>query len=297
MFRFDSETLPNFQKAAGRVGLVGQGRRNKTFGEDPAGFLSFLDDLGADTLLDELMAAHRFDCTRIPVDFVMHTAEEAVAEMQDGAAAPRLPFDGCLFEFAEFDVFARTLSDGDKEELGDPAFILDVIPFGATRLFNVTTEIVEPDEFRRRYQPTVEYHPVDIEAGGRRDEKHMPVAYRGAMLTVGLLTLMEERLLLNRKVNGAGSTKNARRAHKNEGPLLPYRIVTLNLAETRRRAKRATLRAHESPRLHWRRGHWRTLHRLSEFESRTWVRRCLVGDPDKGFVPKHYRAVWQPTIH
>jgi hypothetical protein len=79
--------------------------------------------------------------------------------------------------------------------------------------------------------------------------------------------------------------------------MLPYRVVTLNLAETKRRTKGVALHAHESPRLHWRRGHWRTLHRRSEFEKRCWVRRCLVGHPDKGFVAKHYQAAWIPTIH
>ncbi len=36
-------------------------------------------------------------------------------------------------------------------------------------------------------------------------------------------------------------------------------------------------------RLHWRRGHWR------HFEtSKTWVKWCLVGNPDLGFIQKHY---------
>jgi len=38
------------------------------------------------------------------------------------------------------------------------------------------------------------------------------------------------------------------------------------------------------PRLHWRRGHWR------HFDNhKTWVRWTLVGDPDLGFVDKHYK--------
>lgn len=40
---------------------------------------------------------------------------------------------------------------------------------------------------------------------------------------------------------------------------------------------------HASPRLHFRRGHWRhfTTHR-------TWISACLVGNPDLGFLSKHY---------
>jgi hypothetical protein len=37
-------------------------------------------------------------------------------------------------------------------------------------------------------------------------------------------------------------------------------------------------------RLHFRRGHWRHYE-----ESKTWVRWCLVGDPDLGFISKHYQ--------
>jgi len=33
------------------------------------------------------------------------------------------------------------------------------------------------------------------------------------------------------------------------------------------------------------------LHRGSEFENRAWVRECLFGDPEKGFVRNQYRLV------
>jgi hypothetical protein len=40
----------------------------------------------------------------------------------------------------------------------------------------------------------------------------------------------------------------------------------------------------KSPRLHFRRGHWRHYANY-----RTWILWQLVGDPDLGFVDKHYR--------
>jgi len=43
---------------------------------------------------------------------------------------------------------------------------------------------------------------------------------------------------------------------------------------------------HESPRLHLRRGHIRTL----KSGIKAWVRRCLVGDKTKGFVGKDYKV-------
>lgn len=42
---------------------------------------------------------------------------------------------------------------------------------------------------------------------------------------------------------------------------------------------------HASPRLHERRGHWRTRN-----GTRHWVRACLVGDPDRGVIEKDYRV-------
>ncbi len=44
---------------------------------------------------------------------------------------------------------------------------------------------------------------------------------------------------------------------------------------------------HASPRLHERRGHWRTL----ESGRKVWVRECLVGDPHLGVIEKDYKLI------
>jgi hypothetical protein len=49
-------------------------------------------------------------------------------------------------------------------------------------------------------------------------------------------------------------------------------------------ATKAEHGTHENPCLHWQRGHWRILHRGSEFDNRAWMGKCLVGDAEKGFV-------------
>ena len=41
---------------------------------------------------------------------------------------------------------------------------------------------------------------------------------------------------------------------------------------------------HRSPRLHFRRGHWRHYE-----DHKTWIRWQMVGNPDLGFVEKQYR--------
>lgn len=65
-------------------------------------------------------------------------------------------------------------------------------------------------------------------------------------------------------------------------PLYEYRVVRLN-RKPRTQSLPATA-LHAPKRLHFRRGHWR------HYEGfKTWVRWCLVGNPDLGFIDKEYR--------
>lgn len=66
-------------------------------------------------------------------------------------------------------------------------------------------------------------------------------------------------------------------------PLIPdYRVVKLHGRVAHQGA--AGGGSHTKKRLHFRRGHWR------HYETHnTWIRWMLVGDPDLGFVDKHYR--------
>lgn len=76
---------------------------------------------------------------------------------------------------------------------------------------------------------------------------------------------------------------NAIRAAKGRLPLFDYRIVSL-AKRSRPPALNDGAEDGRHKRLHWRRGHWR------HFPShKTWIKWMLVGDPDLGFVDKHYR--------
>lgn len=114
-------------------------------------------------------------------------------------------------------------------------------------------------------------------------------------LMLGVLALMDDKLLLDRQVPAQMTKLNRSRAKKGRPPLDgDHHILTLNIPAVRYAASRAARQGeHESPCLHWRRGHHRVLWRGSEFEKKTWVRRCLVGDPDKGFIKSDYRL----TMH
>lgn len=78
---------------------------------------------------------------------------------------------------------------------------------------------------------------------------------------------------------------NRARERRGQMPIYSYHVV--NLARRQRSAKRLDADDAEPTsrkRLHFRRGHWR------HFETfKTWVKWTLVGDPDLGFVDKHYK--------
>jgi hypothetical protein len=78
---------------------------------------------------------------------------------------------------------------------------------------------------------------------------------------------------------------NAARERRGDVPMLDY--TTINLARRRERPEPLSENGDESRqsvRLHFRRGHWR------HFEThKTWIKWTLVGNPDLGFVEKHYR--------
>lgn len=77
---------------------------------------------------------------------------------------------------------------------------------------------------------------------------------------------------------------NSTRAAKGKGPILfDWHTVTIEPAPPKGESLGGT---HASPRLHERRGHWRTL----ASGNRVWVRHCTVGEASRGTVFKDYRV-------
>jgi hypothetical protein len=82
----------------------------------------------------------------------------------------------------------------------------------------------------------------------------------------------------------ASKTLNKIRVRRGDRPIADYHVI--NLA---RRARSSAKEISEpsdrrAPRLHFRRGHWRHYD-----DHKTWINWTLVGDPDLGFIEKHYR--------
>lgn len=77
------------------------------------------------------------------------------------------------------------------------------------------------------------------------------------------------------------SSAHGRNSHQ---PLKPYHVISLVHRIARALPVASGVETGRRVRLHFRRGHWR------HFEQhKTWIKWMLVGDPDLGFVDKHYK--------
>lgn len=257
----------------------------------------------ADGKIDEFTSAEVFDCRGLPLEFVADSGDAAWEELQATREPLKLPFESCYFEFdREIAIYARSY-----QESVDPgsAVSFEVFRNWSNDLFEPNVSDPQTGEFY--YDFTVEsYNEWQTQFGGETpktvtevpffevvneiDEgRDMPAAGR---LLLGVLALMQDKLLISNefKANPRPWLTQARRERGQPPKEGDVRVLTMNVPAIRNATKRAApIGTHESPALHWRRGHWRNLPRADE--ARTWVRKCLVGDPERGFVTKNYRLV------
>lgn len=86
-----------------------------------------------------------------------------------------------------------------------------------------------------------------------------------------------------REVVRAPAALNEKRNKRGDLPLYDYHVIKLHGRVTRQQMP-GQHGTHRSPRLHFRRGHWR------HYDThKTWIRWTLVGDPALGFIDKSYR--------
>jgi hypothetical protein len=76
---------------------------------------------------------------------------------------------------------------------------------------------------------------------------------------------------------------NRKRISKGKKPLIEFKVATIEGKKTM--VSSTPHGTHASPRLHWRRGHWRT---MSKSGKKTWIAPMEVGDEDNGRVIKTY---------
>lgn len=132
--------------------------------------------------------------------------------------------------------------------------------------------------------PTLPY----VECGGgywycggekARDVKAMQFVWQ----QVRAISIALDAEVATREIVRAPTKLNDKRVKDGKVPLFDYHVVRLHGRAVRQQLPSAG-GTHRSPRLHFRRGHWR--HYPTH---KTWIRWNLVGDPSLGFIDKSYR--------
>lgn len=293
-----------------------------------------LDCLGeSEVALDTARDSAVFDCRGIDSIFIKDTGDAVLEEIQELGKKIRLPFNSCYFEFGDGTACLATeifqynsdLGDGDnemEENINNPekneflGVSIEIRPFEDWKKFNTADEYgnylldyltnsgitcVEIKNFIESlngYIPPHEYDPGPefYSLIGFEEEKYEELGERSVRYLAAIISLLEENLVTTIYQPDPCPPLNKKRAKKGKTPAASEkRVVTLNTPALLREAKKPE-GTHESPRLHWRRGHWRVLDRGTPEERKTWVKRTLVGDPEKGFIHKDYRVVFDPPM-
>jgi len=252
-----------------------------------------------------------FDCRALPTAFVDDTGDAAYEELRQTKEEIHLPFAQCYFEFADeprmvyagevlsfggselTEEMIATMTYDDYPKEGYLGYEIEVYDLSINATYNgvwASFLFGEPP-------PGIGYEFYSISNQRPRERvEHWDIIGKRVL---AVAVLMNEQLVID-KVKPDPAPKVSRERERLQKPPVSgeTHVLTINVPIVRYRASRNTPQGdtHESPALHWRRGHWRVYHRGSNFEQTGWVQRCLVGDPAKGYQRNtQYRLVHRPT--
>lgn len=103
-----------------------------------------------------------------------------------------------------------------------------------------------------------------------------------AMKQVRAICIALDAEIATHEIVRAPTKLNAARAKLGRLPLYDYHVVSL--AGRHKKPDFDGGGTHKSPRLHFRRGHWRHYN-----AHKSWIRWTLVGNPSLGYIDKHYK--------
>jgi hypothetical protein len=113
-------------------------------------------------------------------------------------------------------------------------------------------------------------------------EKYMPSYLHSAIVAIYMMTMGKNNFYMSVPTLEEAAT-NRKRISKGKKPLIEFKMAVI---EGKKTAMSSTPHGtHASPRLHWRRGHWRT---MTKSGKKTWIAPMEVGDEDNGRVIKTY---------
>lgn len=246
-----------------------------------------------------------FDCRQIPLSFIEDTGEAYRDELVQVEGIINLPMPGMFLSFEDdinimTSVVSRStmkvMCDVDSVEIYKADdFLIDesTFPHGMEEEF-LESSAGFFTNWREEADDCFGFVKSDNFFNSYNDKYSETLAIR----LLGILSLLKDKLIATDILPDPHIKETMRRIRRGLPPTSSLsRVLTVNVSAVRRATKKIASSSHESPCLHWRRGHWRVNFRGSEFETSRWINKCLVGDPDKGFVKKSYRLVnYQPML-
>ena len=113
-------------------------------------------------------------------------------------------------------------------------------------------------------------------------EKYMPSYIHSAITAIYMMTLSKSSFYMSVPTPEEAST-NRKRINKGKKPLVEFKMAVI---EGKKSVMSSTPHGtHASPRLHWRRGHWR---RTPKSGKQIWIAPMEVGDEENGRIIKTY---------
>lgn len=146
-------------------------------------------------------------------------------------------------------------------------------------------------------KPTIHSHVISIinvdgelvyRVGGKEPEDENKVKNVARVLVVVVQRIHGESVAYRPERSGTKAQQD-KRARRGKAPLFDWHTVTIRREASEQHVHQGG--THASPRLHDRRGHWRTYKVTGK---RVWVRDCKVGDASKGAVFKDYKVKEHP---
>jgi hypothetical protein len=113
-------------------------------------------------------------------------------------------------------------------------------------------------------------------------EEHIQSYIGSAIAAIYMMTMGKNNFYMSVPTLEEAAT-NRKRISKGKKPLIEFKVATIEGKKTM--LSSTPHGTHASPRLHWRRGHWRT---MTKSGKKTWIAPMEVGDEDNGRVIKTY---------
>jgi hypothetical protein len=207
------------------------------------------------------------------IDHNWASAFRGATEFDEGEF--QFPYGKCAFEFRVDNMrvifMYHDRNDLDHVDVANLVIGCDDIWVLAPYMLNIKDQVLIQTE-----------HP-DAEDIKLQPAKMMPL-YKLIFDQVRACCIMLDAKVAVKETIRAPERLNVKRERLGRTKLRDYHIVVLRRTRAAPHDFDVTHGERASPRLHFRRGHWR--HFASH---RTWINWQLIGNPDLGFVDKHYK--------